>query len=154
MINKPNFKHSGDEKKEFVEKMFDEISIKYDFLNHFLSLGIDIYWRKQFIKKLKIQNKTTILDVACGTGDVGFQILKKYDINLINIDISKNMLLIAKEKAKKKNITNIQFIHGDAEKLPLEDKSVEYLTISYGFRNTSDHNIALSECKLKYLLYS
>ena len=145
MITKPNFKHSGDEKKEFVEKMFDDISTKYDFLNHFLSFGIDIHWRKKFINKLNIQNGETVLDVACGTGDIGFHILKKHEINLINIDISKNMLLIAKKKALKKNLKNIKFLHGDAEKLPLEDNSIDHLTISYGFRNTSHHDIALSE---------
>ena len=145
MTTKPTFKHTGDEKKEFVEQMFDDISKKYDFLNHFLSLGIDIYWRKQFIKKLNLKNNDTILDVACGTGDVGFHILKKYNINLINLDISQKMLLIAQKKAVKKKFTNIQFIHGDAEKIPLEDNSIDSLTISYGFRNTSHHSIALSE---------
>ena len=93
---KPQFSHSGNEKKEFVEKMFDDISNKYDFLNHFLSFGIDIYWRNKFINKLNIKNGTTVLDVACGTGDIGFNILKNNKINLINIDISKNMLSIAK----------------------------------------------------------
>ena len=56
--------------------MFDDISPHYDFLNHFLSLGIDIYWRKKFIQKLDIQDDYTILDVACGTGDVGIEIIK------------------------------------------------------------------------------
>ena len=142
---KPQFSHSGNEKKEFVEKMFDDISNKYDFLNHFLSFGIDIYWRNKFINKLNIKNGSTVLDVACGTGDIGFNILKNNKINLINIDISKNMLSIAKKKACKKNINNIQFIHGDAEKLPIDDNSIDFLTISYGFRNTSNHKIALSE---------
>ena len=56
--------------------MFDDISPSYDFLNHFLSLGIDIYWRKIFIRKLKIENDTKVLDVACGTGDVCFEIFE------------------------------------------------------------------------------
>lgn len=141
----PHFKHQGDEKKKFVEKMFDDISPKYDFLNHFLSLGIDIYWRKKFINKIKIQNDTSILDVACGTGDVGFQILKKYNVKLINIDISKNMLSFARKKAIKKNLNNIEFIQGDAESLPIDDNSIDYLTISYGFRNISNYEKALSE---------
>ena len=57
--------------------MFDDISPQYDFLNHFLSLGFDIYWRKKFVQKMNIHDGYTILDVACGTGDVGFEILKK-----------------------------------------------------------------------------
>ena len=104
-LKKPiqNFTHTGDGKKEFVEKMFDDISPTYDFLNRFLSFGIDIYWRKKFIKTLDITNGETILDVACGTGDIGLEILKQHRIQLINIDISKNMLDCAKAKAKKKN---------------------------------------------------
>ena len=98
----PNFKHTGDEKKEFVEKMFDEISPRYDFLNLFLSFGIDHHWRQRFLKKINIKEKKIVLDVACGTGDIGFKILKRKNIKLINIDLSKNMLSIAKKKAFKK----------------------------------------------------
>ena len=141
----PEFTHTGKNKKEFVEKMFDDISHRYDFLNHFLSLGVDMYWRNRFIKKLHIQNGKTILDVACGTGDIGFKILNKHDIKLINIDLSKNMLSIAQNKALKKNLHNIEFIHGDAENLPLENNSVDYLTIAYGFRNIAHHENALLE---------
>ena len=56
----PEFSHTGNVKKEFVRKMFDDISPSYDFLNHFLSFGIDIYWRKKFIQKLNIQNGVSI----------------------------------------------------------------------------------------------
>ena len=61
--------------------MFDEISPRYDFLNHFLSLGTDIYWRRQFIRKLNITDNTKIIDVACGTGDICFEILKHHEHN-------------------------------------------------------------------------
>ena len=141
----PNFKHSGEGKKEFVQKMFDDISPHYDFLNHFLSLGIDIYWRKKFIQNLNIQDGSIVLDVACGTGDVGFEMLKQNKIELINIDFAKNMLEIAENKAKKKGLQNIQFIQGDAEKLPLENEEVDFLTIAYGFRNIVHYEKALAE---------
>ena len=141
----PKFKHSGKGKKEFVQKMFDDISPHYDFLNHFLSLGIDIYWRKKFIQNLNIQDGNIVLDVACGTGDVGFEILKQNKIELINIDFAKNMLEIAENKAKKRGIQNIQFIQGDAEKLPLENEEVDFLTIAYGFRNIVHYEKALAE---------
>ena len=141
----PNFKHTGTEKKKFVEKMFDDISPRYDFLNHLLSLGIDIYWRRKFIRSLNLKNGHTVLDVACGTGDVGIEILKKYKMNLINIDLSKNMLSFAEKKYTKKNIHGIQFIQGDAEELPLKDTSVDYLSIAYGFRNISNYEKALEE---------
>ena len=141
----PRFKHTGDGKKDFVKQMFDDISPHYDFLNHFLSLGVDIYWRKKFIQKLNIKNDTTVLDIACGTGDVGFEILKHYQIQLINMDISDKMLEIAKKKAQEKKLVPIQFIQGDAIEIFLDDNSVDYLTISYGFRNISNHDKALKE---------
>ena len=125
--------------------MFDDISLNYDFLNHFLSLGIDIYWRKKFIQKLDIQDHYTILDVACGTGDVVFQILKKHSVSLTGIDLSQKLVDLAQLKAHKKNMGNITFLQGDAENLPLNDNSVDCLTISYGFRNISNYETALTE---------
>ena len=141
----PNFKHTGEGKKEFVQKMFDDISSRYDFLNHFLSFGIDIYWRKKFIQQLHIKDGQTVLDVACGTGDIGFEILKNDEVELINIDISKNMLDIAEKKAQNKKLVNIKFIQGDAEMLPLENEQVDCLSIAYGFRNIAHYENALNE---------
>ena len=141
----PKFKHAGKGKKEFVQKMFDDISPCYDFLNHFLSLGVDIYWRRKFIRNLNIISGDTVLDVACGTGDIGFEILKKYNAKLINLDLSENMLNIAEKKSKDKRFENIQFIQGDAEMLPLENNSVDCLTIAYGFRNITHYKKALEE---------
>ncbi len=141
----PEFTHHGKDKKEFVRQMFDDISPHYDFLNHFLSLGIDIYWRKKFIQKLDIQNGDTILDVACGTGDVGFEILKKHSASITGIDLSPKMIEIAQVKARQNKLENITFIEGDAENLPLDDNSVDCLTISYGFRNISNYEKALEE---------
>ncbi len=141
----PEFTHHGEDKKKFVQKMFDDISPNYDFLNHFLSLGIDIYWRKKFIRKLNIENGTKVLDVACGTGDVCFEILKHHSVSVIGLDLSSNMINLANQKAGKKNQTDISFLHGDAENLPLDSRSVDYLTISYGFRNISNYEAALSE---------
>ena len=116
----PEFSHTGDVKKKFVRKMFDDISPRYDFLNHFLSLGTDIYWRKKFIKKLDIDNDTIVLDVACGTGDVCFEILKHHDITVTGLDISQNMINLANEKAKKHNQNHVTFIQGDGESLPIK----------------------------------
>jgi len=141
----PTFNHEGKSKKQFVRQMFDDISPSYDFLNHLLSLGIDIHWRKKFISYLNIKDGDTVLDMACGTGDVGFEILKHYQIQLINIDISSKMLDIAEKKAQGKRLNNIQFTHGDAEEIPLENESVNFLTIAYGFRNIGHYEKALKE---------
>ena len=141
----PRFKHAGKGKKEFVQKMFDDISPRYDFLNHFLSMGTDIYWRKKFIRKLDIANDTKILDVACGTGDVCFEILKHHDVSVTGLDISQNMVKLANKKARKQNQDRVAFIHGDGENLPMDSNSVDLLTISYGFRNISNYEAALNE---------
>ena len=125
--------------------MFDDISPHYDFLNHFLSFGIDIHWRKKFIQKLDIHDGDTVLDVACGTGDVGFEILKKHSVSITGIDLSPKMIELAQGKARKQNLPNITFVEGDAENLPLDDNSVDCLTISYGFRNISNYEQALEE---------
>ncbi|MEO7046980.1 MAG: class I SAM-dependent methyltransferase, partial [Ferruginibacter sp.] len=92
-------------KKEQVADMFNNISKTYDFLNHFLSLGIDIIWRKKAINELKINQPKLILDVATGTGDFAFEaltILKPEKI--IGVDISQGMLNVAQQKITKRGL--------------------------------------------------
>ena len=139
------FDHRGKSKKEFVRYIFNDISKTYDFLNHFLSLGIDIIWRKKFIKILNFSNNDVVLDVATGTGDVAFEIRKKYKSKITGLDLSINMLEIAKKKAKNKNIEDIKFIEGDAENLPFEDNTFDKLVISYGLRNLGDTEKGIKE---------
>ena len=139
------FTHKGKDKKEFVKYIFNDISKTYDFLNHFLSGGIDIIWRKKFIKSLTFINNDKVLDVATGTGDIAFAIRKKYKAKVIGLDLSANMLEIAKQKSKKYNINDISFIEGDAENLPFDDNTFDKLVISYGLRNLGDCKRGLSE---------
>ena len=143
----PEFIHTGKDKKKFVKKMFDDISDNYDILNRILSFGIDKYWRKQLIQLMNIQNNQYILDVATGTGDVTFSIHKKYDATITGLDISKNMLKIANRKLNKikSNSAKIEFIHGDAEKLPMGDNSYDHICIAFGFRNLGNYDTALKE---------
>ena len=139
------FEHKGESKKEFVRYIFNDISSTYDFLNHFLSLGIDVLWRKRFIKSLEFSNKDKVLDVATGTGDVAFKIREKYSSKIIGLDLSINMLEIAKSKASQNNIKDIDFIEGDAENLPFDDSTFDKLVISYGLRNLGDCKKGLKE---------
>mgnify|MGYP001241385725 CR=1 FL=1 len=139
------FKHKGKDKKEFVKYIFNDISKNYDFLNRFLSLGIDVIWRKRFIKSLSFLNGDKVLDVATGTGDVAFSIKKKYKTEITGLDLSINMLEIAKKKANKYKFNDIIFIEGDAENLPFEDNSFDKVVISYGLRNLGDVEKGLKE---------
>ncbi|MEY3679101.1 MAG: bifunctional demethylmenaquinone methyltransferase/2-methoxy-6-polyprenyl,4-benzoquinol methylase, partial [Bacteroidota bacterium] len=83
--------------------MFNNISGTYDFLNHFLSLGIDIIWRKKAIKELLADRPAKILDVATGTGDFAFEALKILKPQtIIGVDISEGMLAVADQKIKKR----------------------------------------------------
>jgi len=145
-MSNTDFIHSGEEKKTQVQSMFDGIAKRYDFLNHFLSLGIDLYWRKQSVKSLHLKAGQVLLDVATGTGDQGFTALKTADIQVVGLDFSFNMLEIAEQKIQKRNLSDrFEVIQGDAEKLPFEDNSFEALSISYGIRNVGTIPAALSE---------
>lgn len=140
------FNHSGESKKQFVQSMFDDISPRYDFLNHLLSFGLDLYWRSVLVKSLKIKESITILDVATGTGDVGFAILKKSDVKIIGLDYAFKMTEIGSRKAEKRKLTDkFTFIQGDGENLPIADDCIDILTISYGFRNIGHYEKAMKD---------
>ena len=139
------FSHKGKSKKEFVKYIFNDISSTYDFLNHFLSLGIDVLWRRKFIKSLNFLDGDKVLDVATGTGDVAFAIRRKYNTDIIGLDLSVNMLGIAKKKLKKFKIDDIDFIEGDAENLPFDDNTFDKIVISYGLRNLGDCQKGIEE---------
>jgi demethylmenaquinone methyltransferase / 2-methoxy-6-polyprenyl-1,4-benzoquinol methylase len=124
-------------KKEQVADMFNNISKTYDFLNHFLSLGIDIIWRKKAINELKHDKPRHILDVATGTGDFAFEalsILKPEKIT--GVDISAGMLEIANQKIKKRNLGDkFEVKLGDSERLPFDNDLFDAVTVAYGVRN-------------------
>ncbi len=124
-------------KKEQVAEMFNNISGTYDFLNHFLSLGIDIIWRRKAIKELKSINPQIMLDVATGTGDFAFEsisILQPQKI--IGVDISEGMLAIAEKKIKERNLSNVFSVQlGDSEGLNFENDTFDAITVAFGVRN-------------------
>ena len=119
---------NNNEKKLFIKEMFDEISPRYNLLNRVLSFGIDIYWRNRFIKKLNIDDNNKILDVATGTGDIVKHIISKNNVTIVGIDISDQMIKIAKNKIKSKKST-LEWEVGDAENLPYLDNSFDILVV-------------------------
>ena len=144
MSNK--YTHIGEDKKNFVQNMFNKISSKYDFFNHLTTFYIDKYWRYQFINKLNLNDNINVLDIATGTGDIIIQICSKNkNIKGIGFDCSQNMLEIAKNKSKKKKMDNIEYIYGYAEKLPFDSNSIDIITISFGMRNFNNYEEALKE---------
>lgn len=101
-MNVVPYKESQDSKKEQVADMFNNISHRYDMLNHLLSFGIDRIWRKKTIKQLEKLRPKTILDVATGTGDLAIEALHLNPEKIIGIDISEGMLQFAEKKIKAK----------------------------------------------------
>ena len=133
-------------KKVKVEAMFNDIAPKYDFLNHFLSLGIDIQWRKKVRKLLAPYKPKTILDVATGTGDLAIELSKLEPEKIIGLDIATNMLDIGKEKIKAKKLDQlIEMQLGDSEDLPFEDQTFDAVTVAFGVRNFENLQKGLKE---------
>jgi demethylmenaquinone methyltransferase/2-methoxy-6-polyprenyl-1,4-benzoquinol methylase len=124
-------------KKEQVADMFNNISGTYDFLNHFLSLGIDILWRKKAIKELLALKPRIILDVATGTGDFAFEAIKILKPEkVIGVDISVGMLDVARKKIQDRNLQHIFSVRtGDSEGLEFEKDHFDAITVAYGVRN-------------------
>ena len=140
------YKNKEASKKAQVAKMFDNIAARYDFLNHFLSLGIDILWRKRAIREIEKISPKTILDIATGTGDLALEASVLKPTKIIGVDISEGMLNIGREKMKKNgldSIIDLQF--GDSENLPFEDNSFDAVTAGFGVRNFEDLPKGLSE---------
>jgi demethylmenaquinone methyltransferase/2-methoxy-6-polyprenyl-1,4-benzoquinol methylase len=133
------YKDDQKSKKEQVATMFNNISKKYDFLNHLLSFGIDIYWRKKAIRLLQKEKPEKILDVATGTGDFAIEALALNPKEVIGVDISEGMLEVGREKIKKKNLENkISLQLGDSEKLLFNDNIFDAVIVSFGVRNFED----------------
>jgi len=131
------YKDPSATKKEQVATMFNNISKTYDFLNHFMSLGIDVLWRKMAIKELLENKPKHILDVATGTGDFAFEAIKILKPEKITgVDISKGMLAVAEEKIQKRGLQHVfEVKEGDSERLLFEDQTFDAVTVAYGVRN-------------------
>lgn len=136
----------GESKKSEVKQMFDNISPKYDFLNHFLSVGIDKLWRKKAIKQLESIQPKRILDLASGTGDFALEALTLNPDSIIGADLSEGMLKMGEKKMRDRGVENIITMEvGDSENLRYEDNYFDALTVGFGVRNFGDLKKGLSE---------
>ena len=143
------FKESELSKKEQVADMFNDIAGRYDFLNRFLSGGIDISWRKKAIKQLAELKPKRILDVATGTADVAIMAAKQLNPEkIIGIDISDGMLEIGRKKTAKLGLDQtIQLLNGDSEAINFNDNSFDAVTVAFGVRNFQQLETGLNEIK-------
>jgi demethylmenaquinone methyltransferase/2-methoxy-6-polyprenyl-1,4-benzoquinol methylase len=122
-----------------VKRIFDSISPRYDFLNHFLSAGIDYYWRKEAIRLTGISSNSILLDIACGTGDFAITARKSGVNKIFGADLSLNMISLFMQKA---SWINGKVIESVAENLPFKNESFTNITVAFGVRNFYDIHVA------------
>ena len=132
-------------KDGLVKTVFDQVFDKYDLMNDFMSLGAHRLWKKNLIYMMKPSKSKKLIDVACGTGDIGKLYLDNTDINSQITCVDPNKGMIDKGKKKLSNYKNVEWIISKAENLPLKKNLFDYYTISFGLRNTGDLNKSLSE---------
>lgn len=127
-------------KKNQVARMFDGIAHRYDFLNHFFSLGIDVLWRKSCIRILRNEQPEKLLDVATGTADFAIEAVRMgLDVHVTGVDISAGMLDVGREKIAARGWNDrIELIQGDSVALPFDDGSFDGFTVAFGVRNFED----------------
>ena len=132
-------------KKGLVQGVFDQVFDKYDLMNDFMSLGVHRLWKRNLINMMNPSRNQNLIDVACGTGDIGKLFLDNTDNNNNITCVDPNEGMIKKGKAKLINYKNINWIISKAEKLPLKENSFNFYTISFGLRNTTNLSKVLSE---------
>ena len=158
------FRQSELDKKDQVAQMFNSIAFRYDFLNRFLSAGIDKGWRKKAINQLKDLNPKLILDVATGTGDVAIMTYHQlHPEKIIGIDISEGMLEFGNKKLANLQLNKvIELQKGDSETIQFEGNHFDAVTVAFGVRNFQHLEKGLAEmqrvlktgCKLVVLEFS
>lgn len=140
----PQGVHEGAQKKERVERMFDEIAPRYDMLNHLLSFGIDKRWRKRVARIVALQKPSSVLDVATGTGDLIVEIKSKVECEVVGVDLSREMIERGRAKLLRRGI-EAQMLQGDAENLAMDSASFDAVTCAFGVRNFGNLEAGLRE---------
>ena len=164
LTGQPEAAAKVDKSGDRIQKMFGEISGRYDFLNHFLSGGVDYYWRWRTVRKIRPAGDSPILDVCTGTGDLALAYWKKArgQSAVVGTDFTPEMLVIARQKSAKLGIVasdissestvsksrrqaTLTFIEADTLQLPLESDVFQIVSVAFGLRNVSDTVAGLKE---------
>lgn len=140
------YKDSSLDKKHQVAAMFNNIAWRYDFLNHFLSFGVDKFWRRKAINQLKKDQPKIILDIATGTADLAIEAMRLNPEKIFGIDISSDMINIGKMKIRKKSLQEkIELMESDSENIFFDDNKFDAITVGFGVRNFDNLAKGLSE---------
>ena len=133
------------QKKGLVKSVFDTVYNKYDLMNDFMSFGIHRYWKRELIRQINPSSNNSLVDVACGTGDVAklFSDINQNKSKILCVDFNLKMLNEGKKRLK--NYKNIKWKLSNAENLNVPSNSFDFYTISFGLRNTADIEKTISE---------
>ena len=131
--------------KGFVENVFNKVYDKYDLMNDIMSFGVHRIWKDKIIKMMNPSHNQSLIDVACGTGDIAQLLLNHLNLNCHVTCLDPNKNMIKKGKYKLNKFNNLNWIVSSAEKLPVSDNLFDFYTISFGLRNTKDLNKVLTE---------
>jgi demethylmenaquinone methyltransferase / 2-methoxy-6-polyprenyl-1,4-benzoquinol methylase len=131
----------------WVREMFARIAPRYDFLNHLLSLNIDRYWRRRTVARVAsvlLRPDARVLDLCCGTGDLMLALEAKRGGAVLGSDFCHAMMRTARRKVEQRGFRSKLF-EADALALPLADRSLDLITIAFGFRNLANYRSGLAE---------
>jgi len=137
-----------EEKTERVNKVFSSVADDYDLMNDLMSFGLHRLWKNKFVSQMNPKESENILDVAGGTGDIARRCLQstKGKAHITVCDLNEDMMRIGRKRTIDEGfIKNINWVVGNAEKLPIESESMDLVCISFGLRNITNIDDALSE---------
>ena len=134
-------------KETKVHDVFESIASRYDRMNGIISFQLHKRWRKDTMKRMAVPLGAEILDLCCGTGDWAFALNEAVGPTgqVTGVDFSEEMLMVAQEKAQKKQQTQILWQTGNAMALSFPNESFDYVTIGFGLRNVADRQQVLAE---------
>ncbi|HEY2082703.1 MAG TPA: bifunctional demethylmenaquinone methyltransferase/2-methoxy-6-polyprenyl-1,4-benzoquinol methylase UbiE [Verrucomicrobiae bacterium] len=145
MTNK--FYTPGEQRAAKVGELFATIAGRYDLINDIQSFGMHRLWKRRVLRLARVRPGERALDLCCGTGDLALALAKK-GADVTGLDFSEPMLRVAREKSKVQSPkSKVEFICGDAQRIPFPDEAFDILTIGYGLRNLADLDVGLRDMR-------